>query len=129
MADYVDNKQFLEQLKQYRETGNKRTHNKIGEIFLLISRNLLNKGSFINYTQDRKDEMVSDAVFFMCRYIDRYDLEKTNPFAYFTRVAYHAFIQNINDYNKRDAVFSSIEYIENASLNPDMLNFNKIKVD
>jgi len=117
--EYVNNQQFLQLMKDYRKNKDKRTYEEIGKIFLLISSNLLNKSCFINYTQDRKDEMTSDAVFFMCRYIDRYDLKKTNPFAYFTRVAYNGFIQNINDYNKRDSMFSSIEYIENASFGGD----------
>lgn len=113
MAKYVNNKRFLELLIDYGEDPNPKTFNELGKIFLLISRNLLNKTNFINYTQDRKDEMVSDATFFMTKYVERYDTEKKNPFAYFTRIAYHAFLQNINDYNKRDNMFKPIEYIEN----------------
>ncbi|MFW6173023.1 MAG: hypothetical protein ACOC5T_04700 [Elusimicrobiota bacterium] len=114
MAEYVNNKEFYSLLKEYRENKSKRTYEKIGNCFLLIAQNLLNRANFINYTQDRKDEMVSDAVYYMCRYVDKFNLERKNPFAYFTMIARNAFLQNINDYNRRDDIFTSIEYIDNA---------------
>jgi len=114
MAEYINNKIFYQQLKEYHETGSRKIFNELGKSFLLIARNLLNRANFINYTPDRKDEMVSDAVFYMCRFIDKFDLEKKNPFSYFTMIAYHAFLQNLNDYSKRSDIFTPIEYIDNA---------------
>jgi DNA-directed RNA polymerase specialized sigma24 family protein len=121
MAEYINNKIFYAQLKEYRDKGSKRLYNEIGKSFLLIAQNLLNKSSFINYTQDRKDEMISDAVFFMCNYIDRYDLERPNAFAYFTTIARNAFLQNINDYKKKEEKFTSIEYIDNTDTMDNLL--------
>lgn len=116
MAEYVNNKEFYAQLKDYRETRSKKTYEKIGRSFLLISINLLNKSNFINYTPDRKDEMISDATYYMCRYIDKFDIQRKNPFAYFTMIARNAFLQSINDYSKRDNMFTSIEYIDNCEV-------------
>jgi DNA-directed RNA polymerase specialized sigma24 family protein len=116
MAKYVNNKDFYNQLKEYRETRSKKAFENIGRSFLLIARNLLNKSNFINYTPDRKDEMTSDATYYMCRYIDKFDLNRKNPFAYFTTVARNAFLQSINDYTKRDSMFTSIEYIDNCEV-------------
>jgi len=116
MAEYVNNKEFHSLLKEYRLTKSKKTYEQIGKIFLLIARNLLNKSNFINYTQDRKDEMVSDAVYYMCRYVDKFDVERKNPFAYFTMIARNAFLQSINDYSKKDSMFTSIEYIDNCEV-------------
>ena len=116
MAEYVNNKEFHSLLKEYRLTKSKKTYEQIGKIFLLIARNLLNKSNFINYTQDRKDEMVSDAVYYMCRYVDKFDVERKNPFAYFTMIARNAFFQSINDYSKKDSMFTSIEYIDNCEV-------------
>jgi hypothetical protein len=65
--------------------------------------------------------MISDAVFYMCRYIDRYDIEKLNPFAYFTMIAKNAFLQNIIEYRKRSDMFTSIEYIDNVDVNENLL--------
>lgn len=121
MAEYIDNNEFYNLLKEYRETKSKKTYEKLGKMFLLIPTNLLNRTSFINYTQDRKDEMISDAVYYMCRYVDRYDLERTNPFAYFTMIATNAIRQYINSHKKRDAVFTSIEYIDNADTFDNLL--------
>ena len=121
MAEYVNNKMFYNLLSEYRKNGEKKIHEEIGKCFLLISQNLLNKSNFINYTQDRKDEMISDAVYYMCRYTDKFDLNRKNPFAYFTMIARNAFLQNINDYGKRDSMFTSIEYIDNADTMGNLL--------
>ena len=50
----------------------------------------------------------------MCKYVDKFDTERLNPFAYFTTVARNAFLQNINSYNLRSLMFTSIDYIENV---------------
>jgi len=116
MAEYVNNKEFHRLLKEYRQEKSKKTFELIGKSFLLIAKNLLNKSNFINYTPDRKEEMISDAVYYMCRYVDKFDVERKNPFAYFTMIARNAFLQNINDYTKRDVMFTSIEYIDNCEV-------------
>ena len=116
MAEYVNNKEFHRLLKEYRQEKSKKTFELIGKSFLLIAKNLLNKSNFINYTPDRKEEMISDAVYYMCRYVDKFDVKRKNPFAYFTMIARNAFLQNINDYTKRDVMFTSIEYIDNCEV-------------
>jgi len=121
MAEYINNKEFHGLLKDYRQTRSKKIFEQIGKSFLLIAKNLLNKSNFINYTQDRKDEMISDAVYYMCRYVDKFDVERKNPFAYFTMIARNAFLQNINDYSKRDLMFTSIEYIDNCEVADNIL--------
>ena len=62
MAEYIKNKTFLKLLTEYKKTKNKKIYNEIGKCFLLIATNLLNKPKFINYSEDRKNEMISDAV-------------------------------------------------------------------
>lgn len=100
-------------MKEYQETRSPRAYHEIGKIFLLIAKRFLNKSNLINYSQDRKDEMVSDAVFYMCKYIDRFNLERKNPFSYFTTTARNACLQYLNSRKKRNDVFSSIEFIDN----------------
>lgn len=120
MSVYVNNKEFLKLLIEYRETKDEKIYNKIGKIFILIATNLLNKTNFINYTSDRKDEMISDATYTMCRYIHLYKVEKSkNPFAYFTRVAYNCFKQNLNYHKKLNKYFISLSFIENFDKNID----------
>lgn len=112
--DYVDNKRFLELLIEYKKTGSRKAYNEIGKIFRLIAINILNKPSFINYTQDRKDEMISEATFVMCRYAHLFDENKSsNPFAYFTRYAYNAFYLYFKKNKKIKDTFISLSFIEN----------------
>ena len=87
--------------------------NKLGNHFMLIAQGLIKNPKFINYDYFRKEEMVSDATYFMVNYVDRYDTERTNPFAYFTQIAFNAFLQHINKCNKISDTFTNITYIEN----------------
>jgi DNA-directed RNA polymerase specialized sigma24 family protein len=118
MAHYVDNQQFLEMLREYKRTGknNKSNYNMIGKIFLSIATNFINKVNTISYSQDRKEEMISDATYYMVKYMDRFDTTKDKPFSYFTTTARNAFLQNINEYNRLDDIFKSLDYIEDFSI-------------
>jgi len=112
--NYVNNKEFLKLLIAYKQTGKRTTYNKIGKIFRLIAINILNKPNFINYTQDRKDEMISEATFTMCRYAHLFDENKSNnPFAYFTRYAYNSFYLYFKKQKKIKDAFISLSFIEN----------------
>lgn len=107
MAVYVNNKEFHRYLLDYKNTGNRKSYNEIGKIFLLIAQRLLNKSCFINYSDDRKEEMIGNAVLRMCKNINGFDLEKRDPFAFFTTVATNEVYQFINNQNERDRVFTS----------------------
>lgn len=107
---YVNNKDFYDLLVEYKKTKDRKIYNKIGKIFLLIAQRLLNKSNFINYSQDRKDEMISDSVYLMTKYINSFDPEKSNNgFSYFTQVSFNAIRHYINDKKIRDEIFVSIE--------------------
>ena len=108
--------------RQIRENKLRIVKNKIGRIFILIAKGFLQKPNFINYDPLRKDDMLSDATFFMTQYIDRYDTERTNPFAYFSQIAYWAFLQNINKINKRGETFQALSYVENLNVFDDDFN-------
>ena len=132
---YVNNKQFqvllvdyfdrteLEQNKKSRKKriwksnpptkDDLKLFEKLGFIFIKISENVLRRVNFVNYSQDRKDAMISDATFYMTKYIGSYKTEKANPFAWFSQVAFNAFKQNINKENKRKTMFISLDFLEN----------------
>jgi len=121
MANYIDKKKFKQLLQRYRlaKLNNAPTKqvralfNEIGKCFLQIAWGFLNRPNVINYSLDRKNEMVSDAVFYMSKYVDRYDTSRPNPFSYFTQVAKNACLQRITFYKKREKMFQSIEFIDN----------------
>ena len=59
-----------------------------------ICYNLARKHQFSGY--HFKDEMIADAIYHCIRYIDSFNIEKSdNPFSYFTQAAYYQFIKRI----------------------------------
>lgn len=116
MAIYVNNKEFHGHLTEYKLNNSRKSYNEIGKIFLLIAQRLLNKSCFINYSDDRKEEMIGNAVLRMCKNIDSFDLEKKDPFSYFTTVATNEVYQFINNQNERDRVFVTFTQIQQEAL-------------
>jgi hypothetical protein len=112
MAHYVDNKQFLAAIKEYKaavleaeESGSPkpRVSNYIGECILKIATHLSYKPNFINYTY--KDDMILDGIENCIQYIDNFDPAKSsNPFAYFTQIIYFAFLRRISNEKKQSYI-------------------------
>ena len=103
MAHYVNNKTLYIHMKKYREKLElsrqneeepPRIPNYIGECIYLICNKLAYKPNFMNYTY--KDEMISDGVENCVASVNNFNPEKsTNPFAYFTQIAWNAFLRRI----------------------------------
>ena len=108
-AHYVDNKKFLEAMKEWKEkcreaeeTGEERPQisNYVGECFLKIANGLSYRPNFINYTY--KEDMISDGIENCLQYIHNFNPDKSNnPFAYFTQIIYYAFIRRIQREKKQ----------------------------
>ena len=98
----------------------RRLQNQLGRIFLRICRGILTKPNFINYTWDRKDDMISEATFHMSRYVLLFDTDQDHPFSYFTTVCTRAFLQCLNKQNKYGDKFQPIEYIENMHVHDNL---------
>lgn len=123
MSHYIDKMQFHKELKEYQKTQSQRAYEKIGKNFLLLAKNTLNKPSFINYTNDRKDDMISEALYDMIRYMHNYDVERGDkliddgktpePFSYFTSYAYNGINRCINARKKDETLFVRLPFIEN----------------
>ena len=113
---YVNNKEFHSFLVEYKASGSRKAYNEIGKIFLLIAQRLLNRSCFINYSEDRKEEMIGNSVLRMCKNIDSFDLEKKDPFSYFTTVATNEIYQFINNQKERDDVFVSFSQLQHEQL-------------
>ena len=106
---YVDNKLFLEAMKEYRKSCNKAKREKkdkppvtdyIGSCFLKIANHLSYRPNFINYTF--RDDMFSDGIENCLQYLDNFNPAKSNnPFAYFTQIIYYAFIRRIQKEKKQ----------------------------
>lgn len=99
---YVSNKEFHLALVEYnkkidiaKEQGlpKPRISNYLGECFLKIATHLSYKPNFVNYMF--KDDMICDGIENCIQYIHNFDVERTNPFAYFTQIVYYAFLRRI----------------------------------
>lgn len=101
--------------KQTRAKRLECVKNRIGRCFLLIAENYIKKPNFIGYDSYRKGAMISDACEIMYRYIERFDTNMDNPLSFFTQQAHNAFLQNINNVNKRESVILPVSYIENVN--------------
>ena len=100
---YVNNKEFLEALINYRakcqraeEAGEARPviPRYIGECFLKIANHLSYKPNFVNYMF--REDMISEGIENCVQYIKNFNPEKSsNPFAYFTQIIHYAFLRRI----------------------------------
>lgn len=91
---YVDPKQFDEEIMNYYKSGN--MSNELALMVSNISHKLSFAGNFINYSY--REEMVGDGIIRMMKALisKKYDHKKgTNPFSYFTRIAFNAFRNRI----------------------------------
>ena len=106
---YVNNRQMYETMKVYIKAVRKARREKedppripeyIGECVYLICNKLSLKPQFSGYTW--RDEMISDGIENCIVAIDNFDPKKSdNPFAYFTMIAWNAFIRRIQREKKQ----------------------------
>jgi len=135
---YVDNKTLYQTLIKYRQQRQDalaigepppRIPEYVGLCVFQIATRLATKGNFINYSY--KDEMISDGIENCIQYMNNFDPNKSkNPFAYFTRIVYNAYILRIQKEKKQtyikykslqncilnDNFFESVEHDDSASL-------------
>jgi hypothetical protein len=91
---YVEPKKFDEEIMKYYDSG--KMSNELAEMISKISHKLSYAPNFINYSY--REEMVGDGVIRMMKALiaKKYNREKgTNPFSYFTRIAFNAFRNRI----------------------------------
>ena len=103
--NYINNKTLYETIIKYKdslrlsETNNTsppRIPDYIGEALNKICKNLSTKSNFGGYSIQWKQEMISDGLVDCVAAIDNFDPARTNnPFAYFTQIAWNAFLRRI----------------------------------
>lgn len=85
---------------------------KISKDIMLICENLAKSAKFSGYTW--KEDMIADAIFCCIKFVRNFDPEKFNkPFAYFSKVAWNAFLHRISVENNRIA--GLLEYKDQMS--------------
>lgn len=108
--NYINKTDLLIALRTYKEDVRQAKEkdmpepvipNYVGECIMKIANNIARRPNFRGYTF--VDEMVSDAIENIVKYIHNYDPDndKQNPFGYFTKTAWHAFIRRIDEEKKQ----------------------------
>jgi len=120
---YVNNRDFYECLVKYKKNKeinqNAKIPNYIGVCVLQICNRLSTKPNFSGYTF--KDEMVADAIENCISAINGFNPEKSqNPFAYFTQIAWNAFLRRIHSEKKE--VYIKHKNMLNISLTQTLEN-------
>jgi DNA-directed RNA polymerase specialized sigma subunit len=108
-VNYINNKTLYGAMIHYKnEVQSAVDNNKnkpqvpryIGESIILICNNLAKKPNFSGYTY--KEDMIADAMIDCIAAVDNFNPDKTNnPFAYFTQIAWNAFIRRIHKEKKQ----------------------------
>jgi len=113
MAQYVNNKKLLQHLIDYKErkrhNPNAQIDDYIAHSIMEIASKFASRPNFSGYTF--REDMVSDAIENVIRYIDNFDPEKShNPFAYITQICHYAFLRKIKEEKTQTYVrFKSIQ--------------------
>lgn len=123
---YVDNKKFYNEFVKYKQviyeaenSGEERptTPDYIAECILKIAESLSYRYNFINYTF--REDMVSDAIENALTYAHNFDPKKTkNPFGYFTKICYWAFLRRIEREKKQ--YYIRYKLIEDSGIMDDL---------
>lgn len=119
--DYIKNKNLLEELRIYKETG-ERTE-ELGRMILLLAQRYSDRGSFAGYSW--KDDMICEAVLTCIKYMHNFDvdIDNPNPFGYFSRIIHNSFL----NYIKKQKIHSKIKDI--CYKNLDLITPDSIEDD
>ena len=95
---YVNNAELYRVMKEYnaklKSDPNTKTPEYVGAAIMMICQRLATRPNFLHYTF--VDEMIEDGIENCVKGIKSFDPERfTNPFAYFTQIAWNAFIRRI----------------------------------
>lgn len=111
---YLDNEDFLKEIKRCFEEDRKTEE--IGRMFLLLATKFSEQGKFSGYTW--KDDMICEAVLTCLKYMHNFDVtvENPKPFAYFSKIIYHSFINYISKQKThsfiKDMCYKNLDLIE-----------------
>ena len=153
---YVNNKEFHESLLVYKNKvdasylekfGKEPTRDErathwqgkppipdyLGDCFLKIATHLSYRPNFVNYMF--REDMISDGIENCVQYIHNFDVNRANPFAYFTQIVYFAFLRRISKEKKqieiKEKIIERSGYEEVFSVDDDGLfgssDYNTIK--
>lgn len=103
---YLDNQTFYQRLKEWQRSDEITIPNDIAQALIQICTNLSKSGRFAGYTW--REDMVAEAILVCLKSARKFNPEKsTNPFSYFTQVAYNSFRKYLNTEHLRLATIEA----------------------
>jgi len=126
--DYINNKKLFKEIKKYNDDGIR--SEELGKMFLLLAKRYSSRGSFAGYSW--KDDMVCEAVLTCIKYMHnfRLDIEKPNPFAYFSLIIHNSFLNYISKQKKhstiKDLCYKNLDLITTDANSDDEYEFFNI---
>ncbi len=103
---YVNSKELYTHLVKYyegRERGeDPRMSNYIGKCIELICERIASRPNFSSYSY--KNDMIRDGVMHCVAAVPKYNPKFKNPFGYFSRIAWHAFLQRIQEEKRQNYI-------------------------
>lgn len=134
VTNYINNKTLYLAMIQHRNAIEEakaegkekpKVSDYIGQSILLICNNLAKKPNFSGYTY--KQDMISDGIIDCVSAVDNFNPDKTNnPFAYFTQIAWNAFIRRIHKEKKQ--TYIKHKNFENSILMDDMWQHSTMQI-
>ncbi|VUX47788.1 hypothetical protein DF3PA_70109 [Candidatus Defluviicoccus seviourii] len=97
---YLNNQDLLTQLQLSHERGAMTPE--LGRMFLKLVEKISKRPNWCGYTY--LEEMQSTALINLCAVWQKFDMTKTNPFAYFTTCVTHSFLQELGRQKKQQHV-------------------------
>ena len=95
--NYVNTKEFYTEMVNWKASGDEKVPDEIARKIMMICTELSKSWQFAGYTENWKSDMIGDAIYNCIRYANYFDTERfTNPFSYFTSIAYNAFLRRLN---------------------------------
>lgn len=117
--NYLDNKDFLKEIKYCKE--NNILSDKLVDFLYAIANKVSSSRNFINYTY--KDEMIQESVIHaLYKAFPNYDIERSNPFGFFSTVIIYKFIEIIKKENKFLDVKDILKELEQERVDSDTEN-------
>lgn len=87
--NYIDNVEFYDKIKQYKETGV--ISRELANMLVILAEHNIKSSKYRRYSIHTKEDMLIDANISCIKALPKYDLTRKNPFAYFTTIVIHAF--------------------------------------
>ena len=115
--NYINNEEFLEEIIKCKKAD--KISDKLVKMMYQIANQVSASRNFINYTY--KDEMIQESVTHaLFKALPNYDVERKNPFGFFSTVIIYKFIEIIKKENKFIEVKNTLKQIEEDRIEQDI---------